>query len=206
MASINSDGLMRYGHFTSSKRSMDYDEPLYLNLFTVAIQEADLPIGLRNSGTGQDDINIILEGLRNVTGLTTQPGVGTQQQKYKFADRGFAGGAPSQTHLNVSMTFELNLRRNGTTNDDYTYKFLRKWHDLIYDPQTGKMSIKRNYVCDRMVITLQDKEGLPYHQWTLHGVFPSAGLPEPQLSYDNGNIWAPIQVQFWVDWFDEAIS
>lgn len=197
-----SEGLMNYGHFTSSKRSMDLDEPLYLNLFTVAIQSSDLPAGL---GASDEDINIILEGVRSVSGLTTQPGVAPVIQKYKQAERGFAGSAPSQTHLQVTMNFELNLRRDGDTNDNYTYKFLRKWHDLIYDPQTGRMAIKKNYVCRRMVITMQDKEGIPYWQWTLHNVFPSAGLQEPALNYDQGTIMQPMQVQFWVDYFDETI-
>lgn len=204
MPSVNktSQGLMNYGHFTSSKRSMDLDEPIYLNLFTVAIEASDLPKGL---GANNDDINIILEGVRSIQGLTTQPGVGTQVQKYKHAERGFAGGAPSQTHLLITMNFELNLRRDKDTDDNYTYKFLRKWHDLIYDPQTGRMAIKKNYVCERMVVTMQDKEGIPYWQWTLHNVFPAAGLPEPALSYDSGNIMTPIAVQFWVDYFDETI-
>lgn len=199
---MNSEGLMRYGHFTSSKRSMDLDEPIYLNLFTVAIQASDIPAGLAAT---QDDINIILEGVKSVQGLTTQPGVGTQLQKYKFAERGFAGGAPSQTHLEVTIAFELNLRRDGDTDDNYTYKFLRKWHDLIYDPQTGRMAIKKNYVCPRMVITMQDKEGIPFWQWTLHNVFPSGNLEAPNLDYSQGGIWQALSVKFWVDWFDETI-
>lgn len=204
MPNINSDGLMRWGHFTSSKRSMDNDEPLYLNLFTITIDYASLPLPLQAGG--QDDVNIVLEGVRSIGGLDTQPGVGTVgAQKYKHAERGFAGGAPTKTHLELDINFELNLRRDGNSNDNYTYKFLRKWCDLIYDPLTGHMSIKKNYVCDAFTITMQDKEGMPYHQWICHNVFPMTGMQAPALSYDTTDIWRNFPMKFWVDWYDESI-
>lgn len=202
MSGMNSDGLMRYGHFTSSKRSMDLDEPIYLNLFTVSIQASDLPAGL---GATQDDVNIILEGVRSVSGLDTQPGLGTASQKYKWAERGFTGGAPSKTHLDLQFTFELNLRRDGDTDDNYTYKFLRRWADLCYDPLTGRMSIKKNYAAKRAVITMQDKEGVPFHQWTVYNIFPTSAVPAPALSYDSNSIWTGFNMTFWADYFDESI-
>lgn len=204
MANLTSNGLMNYGHFTSSKRAMDLDEPIYLNLWTAYIAAPDLPAGL---SADQDQINIILEGLRSVGGLETQPGVGTVAQKYKHVDRGFAGSMPSKTHVELSMNFELNIRREADgTDNNYTYKFLRRWSDLVYDPQTGFMSIKKNYICKAMTITLQDKEGVGFHQWTLHNVFPMSGLQAPNLSYDSGAIWQNFPMTFWCDWFDESIS
>lgn len=204
MADLTSKGLMNYGHFTSSKRAMDLDEPIYLNLWTAYVAAEDLPAGLN---ADQDTINIILEGLRSVGGLETQPGVGSIAQKYKHVERGFANSAPSKTHVELQMNFELNLRREADgTDNNYTYKFLRRWSDLVYDPQTGRMSIKKNYVCRAMTITMQDKEGVGFHQWTLHNVFPISALPAPNLSYDSGAIWQGFQMTFWADWFDESIS
>lgn len=206
MAGLNSEGLNRWGHFTSSKRSMDLDEPIYLNLFTAQILASDLPDGMIAQGYNQDDVNIVLEGLRSINGLDTQPGVGTATQKYKYSDRGFAGGAPTKTHLELTMTFELNVKRNADgTNDNYTYKFLRRWSDLTYDPLTGKMNIKKNYTAKAMTILLHDKEGKPIHQWICYNLFPMAPIPNPQLSYDNGSIWQGFSFQLWADTFDEAI-
>ena len=37
MADTTSNGLMRLPHFTSSKVSMDKDEPIYTNLFTITL-------------------------------------------------------------------------------------------------------------------------------------------------------------------------
>jgi len=70
---MTSNGLMNWGHFSSSKRAVDLDEPLYMNLWTISINAADLPLGL---GASQDDVNIVLEGVRTLSGLNTQPGVG----------------------------------------------------------------------------------------------------------------------------------
>ena len=202
----NSEGLNRWGHFTSSKRSMDLDEPIYLNLWTAQLLSSDLPLGMLAQGYNQDDVNIILEGLRSVNGLDTQPGVGTATQKYKQAERGFAGGAPSKTHLELQLSFELNIKRNvDGTNDNYTYKFLRRWSDLTYDPLTVKMNIKKNFAAKAMTFLLHDKEGKPIHQWICYNLFPMSPIPNPQLSYDNGNIWQGFQITLWADTFDEAI-
>lgn len=204
---LNSEGLNRWGHFTSSKRATDMDEPIYLNLWTAQILADDLPQGMKNQGYNQDDINIVLEGLRSVSGLETQPGVGTAIQKYKHAERGFAGGAPGKTHLELQLQFELNVKRNpvDNTNDSYTYKFLRRWSDLTYDPLTGKMNIKQNYTAKAMTFLLHDKEGKPIYQLIAYNLFPMAGIQAPQLSYDNGNIWQNFPFQLWCDTFDEAI-
>ena len=211
-----SQGLNRWGHFTSSKRSMELHEPIYLNLWTAQIDASDLPNGMinvngnttsMNAAYDNDKINIVLEGLRSVSGLDTQPGVGQVSQKYKWAERGYAGGQPNKTHLDLVMNFELNINRDDTTgtNDNYTYKFLRRWSDLTYDPLTGKMNIKKNYVARAMTILLHDKDGIPIHPWICYNFFPTSAVPAPPLSYDNGNIWQNFQMTFWCDYFDEAI-
>ena len=207
MADYTSHGLNMWGHFTSSKRSMDMDEPIYLNLWTAQIIPSDLPVGMQEFGYGDDDVNIVLEGLRSVSGLDTQRGLGSAAvQKYKYAERGFTGGAPAQTHLDLQMSFDLNVKRNADgTNDNYTYKFLRRWADVCYDPLTGRMNIKKNYAAKAMTIMLHDKEGKPIHQWICYNIFPTSQIQSPQLSYDNGNIWQNFQMTFWCDYFDEAI-
>ena len=203
---INSEGLDRWGHFTSSKRSMELHEPIYTNLWTAQILPSDLPNGMLEYGYGDDDVKIVLEGLRQVTGLDTQRGVASVNQKYKQAERGFAGSAPSQTHLELQMTFELNIKRNDDgTNDNYTYKFLRRWSDLTYDPLTGRMHIKKNYAAKAITIMLHDKEGKPIHQWICYNLFPTSAVPSPQLNYDNSAIWNGFNMTFWCDYYDEAI-
>ena len=79
---INSEGLDRWGHFTSSKRSMELHEPIYTNLWTAQILPSDLPNGMLAFGYGADDVKIVLEGLRSVGGLQTQRGTSPAMQHY----------------------------------------------------------------------------------------------------------------------------
>lgn len=197
MADTTSNGLMRLPHFTSSKVSMDKDEPIYLNLFTVTLTP---PPALSNS----QETLIALEGVKNISGLTTQVGNGTTSQRYKFAERMFAGPAPSQTHLTLSIGFQLNMRPGASTNDNYTYKFLRKWHDLVYDPLTGRMGIKQEYSAGSMTVTMQDRRGVPYWQWICYNVWPSGTLAGPELDYSSTSLMEAT-CEFQADYFDESI-
>ena len=200
MANTTSGGLNRLGHFTSSKISMDKDEPLYKNLFTVRL-DPPAALGVNNDS---DEANIILEGIRSISGLVTQPGLGALSQKYKWAERMFAGAAPGQTHLDLSITFHLNMRPGETTNDNYTYKYLRRWCDLVYDPLTGRMGIKQEYSAGSMTITMQDRRGVPFWQWICYNVWPDGGLPDPGLSYDATDL-LDATLTFKCDYFDECI-
>lgn len=199
MAETTSNGLMRLPHFTSSKISMDKDEPIYLNLFTITLTPPEL---LANAN--DQDTLVVLEGVRSISGLTTQVGNGAISQYYKFAERRFAGSKPSQTHLELNIEFQLNLRPGTSSDDNYTYKFLRKWHDLVYDPLTGRMGIKQEYAAADMTITMQDRRGVPFWQWICYNVWPSGQLEGPQLNYDSGEIMKS-SCKFEVDYFDESI-
>lgn len=199
MADTTSNGLMRLPHFTSSKVSMDKDEPIYTNLFTITLVP---PASIANEN--DQDTLVVLEGIKSISGLNTQPGNGTVSQKYKFAERMFAGPAPSQTHLTLNIAFQLNVRPGVASDENYTYKFLRKWHDLVYDPLTGRMGIKQEYAASSMTITMQDRRGVPYWQWICYNVWPSGQLNGPDLSYDGGNIMEAA-CQFEADYFDESI-
>lgn len=199
MADTTSAGLRRPSHFRNSKVSMDKDEPLYKNLFTVTLQP---PASLADPNS--QETQIVLEGIRSISGLATQPGIGSTSQKYKWAERMFAGAAPGQTHLDIQIQFALNMRPGTTSNDNYTYKFLRKWHDLVYDPLTGRTGIKQEYSAGSMTITMQDRRGVPFWQWILYNVWPDGGLPDPGLSYDSGDLM-DAQCSFKCDYFDESI-
>lgn len=199
MADMVSKGLLGPGHFTSSKVSMDKDEPLYKNLFTVTL----IPPPALGTAESQET-QIVLEGIRSIGGLITQPGVGSTSQKYKWAERMFAGAAPGQTHLDLTINFALNMRPGTTSNDNYTYKFLRRWSDLVYDPLTGRMGIKQEYSAASMTVTMHDRRGIPFWQWICYNVFPTSQLPDPGLSYDETSLMEA-SMTFVSDYFDESI-
>ena len=184
---VDSKGLRGLPHFRTSRVSTAMWEPVYLNLFTVAIQ---LPDAIKEDvGT---DVDLLLEGIQTVGGLDTNkvPGANAVQH-YKFAERRFADAGPENTYINVTMDIEVNLRNSiditsgkRTGNCDlYTLKMLRKWNDLIYDPLTGRMGLKAEYVAPQVVITMHDKANQPFWQWTLYHVWPTVNLPAPNLNY-----------------------
>lgn len=175
---VTSTGLSGLPHFRTSRVSMNMWEPVYLNLFTMTVQ---LPDALKNDV----DTDLFLEGIQNVGGLDTNkvPGAGATQH-YKFAERRFANSGPDKTTIDVTMNIEINLKGSIDGNPDlYQLKALRKWNDLIYDPLTGRMGLKAEYVAPQVVITMHDKANQPFWQWTLYHVWPTTNLNAPELNY-----------------------
>lgn len=175
---VTSTGLSGLPHFRTSRVSMNMWEPVYLNLFTMTVQ---LPDALKNDV----DTDLFLEGIQNVGGLDTNkvPAAGATQH-YKFAERRFANSGPDKTTIDVTMNIEINLKGSIDGNPDlYQLKTLRKWNDLIYDPLTGRMGLKAEYVAPQVVITMHDKANQPFWQWTLYHVWPTTNLNAPELNY-----------------------
>lgn len=175
---VTSTGLSGLPHFRTSRVSMNMWEPVYLNLFTMTVQ---LPDALKNDV----DTDLFLEGIQNVGGLDTNkvPAAGATQH-YKFAERRFANSGPDKTTIDVTMNIEINLKGSIDGNPDlYQLKALRKWNDLIYDPLTGRMGLKAEYVAPQVVITMHDKANQPFWQWTLYHVWPTTTLNAPELNY-----------------------
>ena len=178
MADMTSKGLLGLSHFSNSRVSMSNWEPIYQNLWNVQIQ---LPAGL---GADEETSNILLEGIKKVDGLNTTKAIAAMIQNYKSSDRSFAGSGPDNTYIDVTLDFEINLMRNNDNTPTMTQvKTLRKWCDLVYDPLTGRMGLKQDYIAPQVVITLHDKALNPFWQWTLYNVFPTTPINPPSLDY-----------------------
>lgn len=198
---VKSKGLLGLSHYRSSRISTSLAEPIYLNLFTVQI---DPPVGLGLTAQSED-VLLMLEGVQKVSGLDSDIFPETLiTQKYKWAERSFAGAAPNGTHLDLVIDFALNMRPDSDTPDNFTYKFLRKWNDLIYDPMTGRQGIKKDYVAPSMTITMQDRSGTPFWQWICYNVFPTKALKGPQLDYSSTQVLNASQT-FRCDYWDECM-
>jgi hypothetical protein len=206
---VASQGLSGLPHFRASRVSTSMWEPVYQNLFNVQIQ---LPDALKDS-VPEADKDLLLEGLQTIGGLDTNkvPGASATQH-YKFAERRFADAGPENTFINVTMDFEINVRnsivdgqRTGNA-DMYTLKILRKWNDLIYDPLTGRMGLKAEYVAPQVVITMHDKANQPFWQWTLYHVWPTVNLPAPNLNYmTKSELYKVTGYTLACDYWDEAM-
>jgi len=174
------NGTLGLPHFNNSRASKGMYEPAWKNLFWVQIA---LPAGIAAT---DETTNLLLEEVQKVGGLDTNMVPGVTEQTYKFATRSYANAGPEKTTLDVTLDFNVNLAwTESNPVDNYVIKTLRKWTDLIWDPLTGKMGLKRDYVADYVVITMHDKALNPYWQWTLYDVFPTKGIGSIDLDYTN---------------------
>ena len=157
-------------HYTQSRASSQRYEPIQPNLFEVTVFS---PLG--------DDTGLILEQVKTIGGLNNlNPSIDAINQKYKFADRSYAG-MPAQTFLDLTLNFSLNLNE---ANENYIYNTFRNWNNLIYDPLTGEMGLKTDYV-GSMIVVQYNRAGDIFRKITFKDVFPT-GQPDfvDELNYE----------------------
>lgn len=175
-------------HYTQSRASTQKFEPIYPNLFEVTIFS---PLG--------DDTGLILEHVKTIGGLNNlNPSIDLVGQKYKFADRSFAG-MPASTSADITLNFTLNLN---DANENFIYNTFRNWYKLIYDPLTGEMGLKKDYV-GSMIIVQFNRAGDIFRKITLKDAFPT-GQPDflDELNYetqDAAELAMTYQVDHWVE-------
>jgi len=176
-------------HFSNSQASLNKYEPVYLNQFEAQIS---CPNGV---GGG----SILIEHVTKVSGLSVDKSPGLTTQKYKFAKRNYAGGKPSETTMNVSISFTVNLN---DANSMYIFKTLRQWSDLIYNPLTGAMGLKKDYT-GNILISIFNKQGDVYRRINCRDVFPLKALPEMGLNYTDETIYTINDMEFAVDYWED---
>jgi hypothetical protein len=185
-------------HFTNSKAAINNFEPVYLNQFEVIINP---PAGIVDAATTFNGEGILAQQVKSITGLAVDIApAATIEQNYKFATRRYAGGEPSTTDMTLSMEFEVNLNdQNSMT----VYKILRQWSDLIYNPLTGAMGIKSDYV-GSMVIQVFNKRGDVFRRIRIPSCFLSEAINAMELDYETPaiyNITASWICDYWEDTF-----
>jgi hypothetical protein len=204
MADINptkSSGTFNLSHFRYSRAATSLFEPVYQNLFTVLIS---LPTGLgAEFGQGQESTNLLLENITKIGGLQSHTFPTTlAEQKFKWAQRRFAGARPEKTSMDLTFDFEVNLNDG---NSPYVLKTLRKWADLVYDPLTGRTGVKKDYVADWALITLYNRAGSPIWQWKLMYPWPMTQITPPELDYNQDALYKITGFGLACDVWDEYI-
>lgn len=186
-------------HYTNSKASLNKFEPVYQNQFQVFITcppVIPVPIGLAGNGA------ILNEHVTSVSGIAVDKNPGDLDQTYKFAKRYYARGKPKETTVDVTIGFTVNLDEN---NSAYVYKILRQWSDLIYNPLTGAMGLKRDYATGTIVVNLFQKDGTVHKRMVFKDVFPSTPLKDFQLKYSSDEIYS-FDMTFACDHFDDVFN
>ena len=186
-------------HYQNSLFGINNYEPVYLNQFEVLISP---PASVTLANTRFKGEGILTQQVKKISGLAVdiQP-TGAASQYYKFAERRYAGGAPSDTSVAFSIDFEVNLNEQ---NSMIVYKIMRQWADLIYNPLTGAMGLKKDYV-GSIVVSIFNKQGDVFRRISLNNCFLTADLTAMELSYDAGeNLYilsTSWKADYWQDQF-----
>ncbi len=177
-------------HYQNSLFGINNYEPVYLNQFEVLITPPGPVLG------GQ----ILVQQVTNLNGLEVDKTPAPIEQRYKFAVRNYAGAKPDRTVFDLSLSFTVNLN---DANSMYVFKTLRQWTDLIYNPLTGAMGVKRDYI-GSIVISVFNKQGDVFRRITCKDCFPTSPLTVMELDYqatDIYNVTMTWAVDYWDDQF-----
>jgi hypothetical protein len=178
-------------HYQNSLFGINKYEPVYLNQFEVLITPPAAVLG------GP----ILVEQVTSISGLGVDKTPAATQQKYKFAVRNYAGAKPEQTVFDLTVNFTVNLN---DANSMYVFKTLRQWTDLIYNPLTGAMGLKRDYT-GTIVISVFNKQGDVFRRITCRDCFPISPIGAMELDYAGTELY-DISLQWAVDYWDDQFS
>lgn len=184
-------------HFNNSKAARNNYEPVFLNQFEVLITTPN-PVTVANTTFNGE--SILTQQVKSISALQVdiQPSDAVTQY-YKFAERRYAGGEPSTSDVQFNMSFEVNLNE---ANSMTLYKALRQWSDLIYNPLTGAMGLKRDYV-GSMVVSVFNKQGDVFRRITLNNCFLVEPITPMNLSYDTGDALYTIDTTWKSDYWND---
>jgi hypothetical protein len=178
-------------HYQNSLFGINKYEPVYLNQFEVLITPPAAVLG------GP----ILVEQVTSISGLGVDKTPAATQQKYKFAVRNYAGAKPEQTVFDLTVNFTVNLN---DANSMYVFKTLRQWTDLIYNPLTGAMGLKRDYT-GTIVLSIFNKQGDVFRRITCRDCFPISPIGAMEMDYSGTELY-DISLQWAVDYWDDQFS
>ena len=91
---------------------------------------------------------------------------------------------PTQTFVDLTVNFTLNLN---DANENFIYNTMRNWYKLIYDPLTGEMGLKKDYVGSGIIVQY-DRAGSIFRKITVKDIFPT-GQPDflDELNYETND-------------------
>jgi len=179
-------------HYRNSKAAMQKFEPVYNAQFEVLLTPPAAVTGW----------TLVMENVIKVGGIEVNKVPAVVEQKYKSAKRSFAGGIVDDTSINITLDFEVNL---DDSNSAYVYKALRKWCDLIYDPLTGRMGLKKDYTGGPLIINYFNKAGDIFRQVKAPVVFPTTPITPIESDFTNNDIYRISGFTLRADYFEETI-
>ena len=179
-------------HYRNSSAAMQKFEPVYNAQFEVLLTPPAAVTGW----------TLVMENVIKVGGIEVNKVPAVVEQKYKSAKRSYAGGIIDDTSINITLEFEVNL---DDSNSAYVYKALRKWCDLIYDPLTGRMGLKKDYTGGPLIINYFNKAGDMFRQIKAPVVFPTTPITPIESDFTNNDIYRITGFTLRADYWEETI-
>jgi hypothetical protein len=179
-------------HYRNSQAAMQKFEPVYNAQFEVLLTPPAAVTGW----------TLVMENVIKVGGVEVNKMPAVVEQKYKSAKRSFAGGIVDDTGIDITLDFEVNL---DDSNSAYVYKALRKWCDLIYDPLTGRMGLKRDYTGGPFIINYFNKNGDIFRQIKAPVVFPTTPITPVETDFTSNEIYRITGFTLRADYWEETI-
>ena len=193
--------LKHYSHYQNSDAARNMWEVVSPALFEVYLT---FPFLLANLNGNQE---LMFQHVRSISGLDgLTPTISNVVQKYKYAERHYAAAGPDKTSLELTLTYTMNIN---DAQENYIYNMLRKWYDLVYNPQNGQTLVKKDYAGGSVMTILEhDRNGAIWRKVTCLNFFPSTpptGLNED--NYDSTGDAKTVSITFIVDdWVEEIIG
>lgn len=186
--------MAKMPHYRNSTASMNNYEVAHLNLFDVQITPP-AAMAFWNS-------DLLMEQVIKVSGLDVDkvPGA-TITQTFKGYTRSYSGAKLEQSYVDLVFDFEVNL---DNSNSMYMYKGLKEWCNRIYNPLTAQMSLKKDYVGGPGIITVYNREGGIYRQYTFPTLWPTTNINAMELDYTSDEIFKITGMTFRADYWNDV--
>lgn len=168
--------------------------------------EFELPQLVQSALNAQDkgsDISLLPQHITNISGLDAlQKTVQAGSQKFLGADVSFLNPALDNTYIELTVTFNLNLRH---VNDAYLLRIFKLWAKLGYDLQTGMRTLKAEYVAPTVTLLEANRNGVIWREVILKDVLLT-GITGIDTDDYTANEARQIQCTFRSDYWDEVLG
>lgn len=156
-------------HTRNSEAGANMYEPIIASQFMVYLLP---PEGISGG-------SILTQHVQSISGLFVEKGGDSiTEQGFQTAQRSYASTEKTTTY-DVEVAFSLNLNNNA---ENYVYNTLRAWSRRKYNPLTGEMGLKKDYV-GSLVGEKFRVDGTIFWRRTLHQAWLQSDIPDLDGDY-----------------------
>jgi hypothetical protein len=171
------------------------EEPVYPNLFEITFI---FPTILQ--AQGRDPIMMLQQAKKVTLDLTKD--IDTANQRFKYSTR-HSMTTPSQTHIDFSINFNLNVNEQGNM---IIWDTLKAWYDLVWNSQNGSLHYKSDII-GTIIVNQHDRKGVILRRVTFQNC-QIKGISSYDLDWSQStSIIDDVTANFVPDyWIDEYID